>query len=422
MVPAQRAQIMWRVADGILQHGQELAELEGRNNGMHPSYAINLIRAGAEMFRYFAGWCTKIHGLSTDMLQPGADGVSVEYHAYTLLEPIGVAGLIIPWNGPFYCAANKLAPALAAGCSCVLKPAEETPLTTLRLERILAEAGVPDGVVSVVTGYGDTTGAAMAAHPGIDKIAFTGSTQTGRHIIQAAAGNMKRVTLELGGKSPVLIFADAELPKAIQFAAAGVFTNAGQVCTAGSRVYAQRSVYDQVVEGLRKAAAAVRVGGSQDANATMGPLISSSQRDRVRELVEEGCRDGATIVAGGKPMERPGYFFEPTIMVDVNPRMRLIQEEIFGPVGTVIAFDDEDQVLREANDTEYGLAATVWSRDGARAHRLGRRLQAGIVWLNCRAVDLSMPLGGYKQSGWGHENSWKGVEAYLNTKSVYAGL
>jgi phenylacetaldehyde dehydrogenase len=413
---------MWRIADLIVQNVQELAQLEGRNNGMPPVYAANLIRAAAEVFRYYAGWCTKIHGISTDLILPGAQGTTTEYHAYTLMEPIGVAGLIIPWNGPFYCAAMKLGPVLASGCSCVLKPAEETPLTTLRLESILQEAGLPDGVVNIVTGYGETTGAAIAAHPGIDKIAFTGSTQTGKLIIQAASGNLKRVTLELGGKSPVLVFKDADLIKAMPFIAAGIFANAGQVCTAGSRVYVQRDVCDQVLEGLTKAAKALRLGGSQDADATMGPLISAKQRERVAMLVDEGRRDGASIVTGGKSVARAGYFFEPTIITEVNSSMRLVREEIFGPVGAVIPFDDEESVIAEANHTEYGLAATAWTRDVGRAHRLGRLLQAGTVWLNCRAVDLSMPLGGYKQSGWGHEMGWKGLESYLHTKAVYAGL
>lgn len=404
-----RTKLLWRIADLIEARLEDLATTEARNTGMSVVYARNLVRTAAELFRYYAGWCTKVHGISTDLRLPGAAAGSVtDVHSYTLMEPYGVVGLIIPWNGPFYCAAMKLAPALAAGCHCILKPAEQTPLTTLMLRGIVEEAGVPDGVVNVVTGRGQTTGAAIAAHPEIEKIAFTGSTATGREIVSAAAGNFKRVTLELGGKSPVIVFDDADLTRAMPFLAAGVFTNAGQVCTCGSRIYVQRGVYEQVVERLAEAAKAIRLGGSSDPQATMGPLISRRQRERVAGLVEEGRQGGAEIVTGGKPADRPGFFFEPTIVTRVRPDMRMVREEIFGPVGTVIPFEDEEAVLAAANDTEYGLAATVWTGDISRAHRFAKRLQAGTVWINCRVADHSMPLGGHKQSGWGHEMGWKG--------------
>ena len=420
---AERAKILWRIADLVEQHADELVAIEARNNAMSPLLARNFVGAGAELFRYFAGWCTKIHGQSTDLVVGGGmTGVSAAYHAYTLMEPIGVAGQIIPWNGPIFCALSKLAPALAAGCTSVLKPAEETPLSTLKLEAIMKQAGLPDGVVNIVTGYGETTGAAMAAHPKIDKIAFTGSTETGKLIVRAALGNLKRVTLELGGKSPVLIFDDADLAKAIPGAAMGIFFNAGQSCTAGSRVFVHRRVYEQVVDGFVATAKALRLGGCND-NADIGPLISAKQRERVSNLVDDGRRNGATVVTGGRPVDRPGFFFEPTVLTDVRANMRLYREEIFGPVVTILPFDDEDAVIAEANNTEYGLASAVWTRDLSRAHRIAKRLQAGTVWINCQVVfDPPIPFGGFKQSGWGYEFGWKGIEAYLRSKSICAAI
>jgi phenylacetaldehyde dehydrogenase len=423
MVPAERAQIMWRAADLIASKADPLARIDSRNTGMPLPNTRNLVLAGAELLRYYAGWCTKIHGQSVDALSSGISGTPTSYHAYTLLEPLGVAGLITPWNGPLYCALMKLAPALSAGCSCVLKPAEETPLSALELERILEEAGVPAGVVNVVTGYGESTGAAITAHPDIDKVAFTGSTETGKAIVRAATGNLKRLTLELGGKSAAIIFADADLSKAIPGAALGIFANSGQVCTCTSRVYVHRGIYQQVVEGLALAARSIRLGGSDGDEVDMGPLISARQCERVAEIVKGGQRDGATLVSGGHRLDRPGFFFEPTIAIDATDDMRLMREEIFGPVGCVVPFDDEESAITAANNTEYGLAATIWTRDIGRAHRVAKQLQAGIVWINCQlATDLSMPMGGYKQSGWGHELGWKGIEAYLNSKSVYAEL
>lgn len=424
MTATRRADILWRAADLIKERADELAEIEAIDNGMARGHARNLILGSTEILYYYAGWCTKIHGDAVDIVADG--GITAqfqEYHGYTILEPLGVVGLIVPWNGPFYCAIAKLAPALAAGCSCILKPAEETPLSALRLEDLFRDAGVPEGVVNVLTGYGETTGAALTAHPGVDKIAFTGSTEVGKQIIKAAAGNLKHVMLELGGKSPLIMFEDADLKRSIPEAAFGLLINSGQNCCCTSRIYVQRSIYEQVVEGLAAVAKSMKMGGSEDENPDLGPLISEKQRDRVLSIVDAGVTDGATIVTGGKAIDRPGYFVEPTIITDTTPHMRLEREEIFGPVGCVIPFDDEEEVIRYANDTDYGLAAALWTENVGRVHRVSRRLEAGTVWVNCTlAADQALPFGGYKQSGWGRERGWKGLEAYLNTKAVYVGL
>jgi aldehyde dehydrogenase (NAD+) len=424
LTATRRAEVLWKAAEIIKQRVDQIAEIEAKDNGMSRTHARNLILGSTEMLHYYAGWVTKIHGDAVDIIADGGiTGKFQEYHGYTQLEPIGVVGLIIPWNGPFYCAIMKLAPALAAGCSMVLKPAEETPLSAQLLEGIFRDAGVPEGVINVLQGYGATAGAALTAHPDVDKIAFTGSTEVGKLIVKAAAGNLKRVMLELGGKSPLIMFNDADLSGGIPGAAIGLLVNSGQNCCCTSRMYVQRGVYDQVVDGLAAAAKSMRMGGSEDTDVDLGPLISAKQRDRVLGIIGDGVAGGATVVTGGKAIDRPGYFVEPTILTDTKPDMRLIREEIFGPVGSVIPFDDEEEVLAEANATHYGLAATVWTENIGRAHRLAKRIQAGTVWINCAlAADQSLPMGGYKQSGWGHERSWKGLEAYLNTKSVYVGL
>jgi phenylacetaldehyde dehydrogenase len=422
--PSERAKIIWKAADLLEARADEIGAIDSRNVGMARGHARNLVFAAAEQLRYYAGWCTKIYGKSADLSSPGGiTGQPAQYHAYTIKEPVGVAGAIVPWNGPALNAVIKLGPALTAGCSLVLKPAEETPLSAPVLGEILVEAGVPEGVVNIVNGFGHTVGAALAAHPDVDKIAFTGSTEVGKLIVQAASGNLKKVMLELGGKSPVLIFDDADLPKAIAGAALGIFINSGQGCVCGSRVYAHRRVYDQVVEGLAKAAKALRLGGPDDRDVDIGPLISARQMKRVMGFIDEGRAEGVELVTGGRRLDRRGYFVEPTVLTGVRGDMRLMREEIFGPVVAVTPFDDEDEVVAEANDSVYGLAAAVWTNDLGRSHRLAKRLEAGTVWLNAQfAWDPAMPFGGYKQSGWGYEYALEGVEAYMKTKSVYAGI
>lgn len=424
-MPARdRAKILWRIADLIDEHADELAQIDSINTGMPLMQAQMIVPTCAEIFRYYAGWCTKLNGEAHQVqMSGGISGAHADLHAYTLKEPYGVVGLIFPWNGPVFNACTKLAPALAAGCSSVAKPAEETPLSALVLVRLLGEAGVPDGVVNLVTGYGHTAGAALVDHPGVQKIAFTGSTEVGKRIVAASAGNLKRVSLELGGKSPVLIYDDADLDTAITMAAMGIFIHSGQGCICGSRIFVQRGVYDQVVDGIAMVANNLQLGGPRDEGAMIGPLISEKQLNRVMGFIEEGKRDHVDVITGGHRLDRRGYFVHPTVLANVDPGMRLYQQEIFGPVVTVLPFDDDDEAVALANDSEYGLAATAWTRDLSRAHRLAKRLEAGTVSLNCQMVfDHSVPFGGYKQSGWGHEWGRDGVESFQQTKSVYTQL
>ncbi|OBK09650.1 aldehyde dehydrogenase [Mycobacterium sp. 1245852.3] len=421
----ERAKVLWRVADLIDENAELLAELEMLNAGMYPAQAQMQVKIGAEWFRYYAGWCTKIDGIARDVNTGGLTGVDSHMHTYTVREPYGVVGLIFPWNGPVFNFCAKLAPSLAAGCNSVVKPAEETPLSAHVLMRLLAEAGIPDGVANLVNGYGHTVGAAITAHPDVEKVAFTGSTEVGRAIVHAAAdSNLNKVTLELGGKSPVLIFDDAKLKKAIPMSAFGTFVHSGQACVCGSRILVQRGVYDQVVEGMAKVADAMKMGGPNEEGTMSGPLISQKQLDRVLGYLEQGRSDGAEIVTGGHRLDRKGYFVHPTVVTNVDPdTSRLFQEEIFGPVVTVLPFDDEDEAVALANNSTYGLAATVWTKDLARSHRLAKRLAAGTVGLNCAfPYDHSMPFGGYKQSGWGHESGKAGIETYLQTKIVWAQM
>jgi phenylacetaldehyde dehydrogenase len=421
---SEQARVLWRVAELLEARAEDLAQLDSLNTGMPLPQAQRNIAAAVEFFRYFSGWCTKINGIAHDVrMTGGLSGMDASVHAYTIKEPVGVVGLIVPWNGPAFNAAAKLAPSLAAGCSSVLKPAEETPLSALVFEEVLAEAGVPDGVVNLVNGYGHTTGQALIEHRDVDKIAFTGSTEVGKLIVQAAAGNLKRVMLELGGKSPVLIYDDADLQKAIPAAAMGIFIHSGQACVAGSRVFVQRGVYEQVVDGMATLAGKIRLGGPNEGKVHSGPIISERQLRRVLGYVDEGRREGAEVVVGGHRLDRAGYFVHPTVLAEVRPETRVFQEEIFGPVVAVTPFDDDDEVIELANDSTYGLAASAWTRDISHAHRLAKRLDAGTVSINCQMMwDPAMPFGGFKQSGWGYENGQEGIEGYLKNKTVWAQL
>jgi phenylacetaldehyde dehydrogenase len=421
----ERAKIMWRVGELIDKNAELLAELEMLNAGMYPAQAKMQVSVGSEWFRYYAGWCTKIDGIARDVNTGGLTGVDSHIHTYTLREPYGVVGLIFPWNGPVFNFCAKLAPSLAAGCSSVVKPAEETPLSALVLMRLLAEAGVPDGVANLVNGYGHTVGAAITAHPDVEKVAFTGSTEVGREIVHASASsNLNKVTLELGGKSPVLIFDDASVKKALTLAAFGAFVHSGQACVCGSRIFAQRGVYERVVVGMATIANAMKMGAPKEEGTMSGPLISQKQLNRVLGYLEQGKSDGVEIVTGGHRLDRKGYFVHPTVVTNVDPdSSRLFQEEIFGPVVTILPFDDEDEAVALANNSTYGLASTVWTKDLGRAHRLAKRINAGTVGLNCQfQYDHSMPFGGYKQSGWGHESGKAGIDTYLQTKIVWAQM
>jgi phenylacetaldehyde dehydrogenase len=419
-MPAFRARLLLKLADLIEANGDELALLETLDNGM-PFRMARMVAAfgAAESLRYHAGWATKIGGETINLSAPG------EWHAYTLREPVGVVGQIVPWNFPLAMAVAKIAAALTVGCTVVLKPAEQTPLSTVRLGELILEAGFPPGVVNIVTGFGETAGRALVAHPDVNKIAFTGSTPVGKEILRACAGNLKRVTLELGGKSPVIIFPDADLGPATDVAARGIFMNTGQVCAAGSRLFVHEKVFDQVVEGVVARARALKLGAGTDSATDLGPVVSEEQRRRVTGYIRAGIDDGARLLTGGGEVPGPGYFVEPAVFADTTANMKVVREEIFGPVLCAMSFSesDVDAIARMANDTDYGLAASIWTRDISVAHRLARRIKAGSVRINTAgSVDAAMPLGGFKQSGWGRENGYDGTLIYTEVKSVTVGL
>ncbi len=417
MAPAQRQKILLKLADLIEENGVELAQLETLDNGksLGESQAVD-IPSAAETFRYYAGWVNKIAG-ETNPTDPA-------FFNFTLREPVGVCGQIIPWNFPLLMAAWKLGPALACGNTSVLKPAEQTPLTALRLGELIQEAGVPDGVVNIVPGFGPTAGGAIVKHPLIDKVAFTGSTDVGKEIHRETSSTLKRVSLELGGKSPNIVFADADVSEAVKGALMGVFFNQGEVCCAGTRLFIEERLHDEFADAVAKAAGTMKQGPGLDAGTQVGPLVSQEQLERVTGYLDIGKQEGATVLTGGERNTAPGleggYFVKPTVFTGVRNDMRIAQEEIFGPVVALIPFKDENDAVLQGNDTFYGLAAGVWTRDVSKAHRVARAIRAGTVWVNCYNVfDVMAPFGGYKQSGYGRELGRHALELYTQVKSVW---
>ena len=420
MSSSERGKLIWKLADLLEANLEEFAELESLDNGKPFSVAkVADLPLAVDMFRYMAGWATKISGSTLSFGTPGA------FHSYTLREPIGVVAQIIPWNFPLLMAAWKLAPALAAGCCIVLKVAEQTPLTALRLAELVEQAGFPAGVVNVLTGFGEGAGAPLSAHPLVDKVAFTGSTEVGKLIVKASAGNLKKVSLELGGKSPAIIFPDADLERAIPGTASAIFFNQGQCCCAGSRLMIHESVYDKVLQGVSDIAGGIHMGAGLDPSTQMGPLVSEEQFEKVTGYIDSGVQEGARVAAGGKRYGDRGYFVQPTVLTNTKPDMKVVREEIFGPVVCAESFSDADldRVAREANNTAFGLAASIWTRDLSTAHKMARRIRSGTVWINCHNVfDASLPFGGYKQSGWGREMGEEVLHNYTEVKAVTAAL
>jgi phenylacetaldehyde dehydrogenase len=418
MSPSERGRIIWRIGDLILEHTDELAQLESLDNGKPFAVAQAAdVPLAADLFHYMAGWATKIEGNTINLSVPYMPGAN--FHSYTLREPLGVVGQIIPWNFPLLMAAWKLGPALAAGNCVVLKPAEQTPLTALRLAELIAEAGMPAGVVNVVPGFGETAGAALTAHMDVDKVAFTGSTVVGKLIVAAsAASNLKKLTLELGGKSPNIVFDDAG-PDAIEGAAHAIFFNHGQCCVAGSRLYVQQGRFDEVVDGVAQIAKSIKMGPGIEPDTQMGPLVSEEQLRLVTGYMESGEAEGATALAGGGRYGNRGYFVEPTVLTNTRPDMKVVREEIFGPVLVAAPFSDLDEIAAVANDSEFGLGAGIWTQDIRKAHAMAKKLRAGTVWINCYNVfDAALPFGGYKQSGWGREMGHEALNAYTEVKAV----
>jgi betaine-aldehyde dehydrogenase len=421
MSARDRGRLLYKLAQLIESKSNELAALETADNGKPIKESTYIDLPGvAENFEYFAGWATKIEGETIPV--PG------NMFNYTLREPVGVCGQIIPWNFPLLMAAWKLAPALAAGNTVVLKPAEQTPVTAMELGKLIQEAGFPDGVVNIVPGYGETAGAALASHKDIDKIAFTGSTEVGKLIARAAADNLTKVSLELGGKAPNIVFADADIEQAVSGAMMGIFFNQGQVCCAGSRVFLDERIKDEFLEKFKEKAGRIKVGDPMDSATQMGPQVSAEQLSRIKGYVDIARGEGATVLSGGGSPElegdfQKGYFFQPTIFGEVQNTMRVAREEIFGPVASVITFTDEDDLIRQANDTIYGLSAGIWTRDIVRAHRFAKEVKAGVVWINTfNMMNAASPFGGYKQSGYGREMGKHALEMYTQVKSVWVDL
>jgi phenylacetaldehyde dehydrogenase len=422
LTASDRGRIIWKIGDLILDHAEELAQLESLDNGKPVAVALAAdVPLAADLFHYMAGWATKIEGNTINISVPYMPGAN--FHSYTLREPLGVVGQIIPWNFPLLMAAWKLGPALTTGNCVVLKPAEQTPLTALRLAELIAEAGVPNGVVNVVPGFGETAGAALASHYDVDKVAFTGSTEVGKLIVQAAgASNLKKLTLELGGKSPNIVFDDADA-SAVEGAANAIFFNHGQCCVAGSRLFVQQDRFDEVVDGVAEIAKSIKLGSGLESDTQMGPLVSDEQLRRVTGFLESGQSDGATYLTGGSRFGDSGYFVEPTVITNTRPDMKIVREEIFGPVVVAAPFQSIDEIAAQANDSDYGLGAGIWTKDISKAHALAKKLRAGTVWINCYNVfDASLPFGGYKQSGWGREMGHEVLEAYTEVKAVTTQL
>jgi phenylacetaldehyde dehydrogenase len=419
--PIVREQMMHKLADILEAHADELAELEAIDNGKPKGMAGAIDVPGAiSMIHYMAGWATKLGG---EMIEPSATPRGL-FHSYVRREPIGVAAQIVPWNFPLLMAVLKISPALAAGCTVILKPAEQTSLTALRLADFIQMAGIPAGVVNIITGNGHTAGDRLVRHPDVDKVAFTGSTEIGKVINRTATDSLKRVTLELGGKSPVIVLPDVDPKVAGPGTAQAIFFNSGQVCVAGSRLYAHKSVFDSVLENFVEASSFWQPRASLDPAGHMGPLVSDEQLARVMGYIEDGKKAGASVAIGGDmPESEGGYYVNPTVLIDVKPDMRVVREEIFGPVVVAQRFDDLDEVARQANDTSFGLAAGIWTKDLSAMHKLAAKLKAGTIWGNCHAmIDPALPFGGFKESGLGREQGRQGVEAYTELKSVIIQL